>query len=64
VDHAVPCEAGVVDDDVNLAVAELGRLFDQFIDIRINENVACYGNGASAGLVDLARDFIRFFCRL
>lgn len=28
VNDAIPCKAGVVDDDVNLAVAELGGFLD------------------------------------
>lgn len=41
VDHAVPCESGVVDDDMDLAAAELSGLLYEGVDVVVVEDVAC-----------------------
>ena len=62
VDDAVPCEARVVDDDVDLAVAEFRRFLDECVDVRAVKHVARYGDGTAAGLVDLLGYCFRFLC--
>ena len=52
VDDAVPGVARVVDDDVDLAVAEGGRLLDELGDVLLGGDVAGYGDGLAAGGVD------------
>ena len=42
VDHAVPGVTCVVDDDVDLAVAEFCRLLDQGVKVGIVQHVASY----------------------
>ena len=48
VDDAVPCVARIVDNDVDLASAKLGRLGDQCLDVGVVEHVACYCYCAAA----------------
>lgn len=52
VDHAVPCISRIVDDDVDLAVSELGGLFDERLDVSVVEDVAADSDGLSAGGFD------------
>lgn len=53
VDHTVPRITGVVDDDMNLAVSELGGLLDQHFDVVGIGHVAGDRKGtAGAGVVD------------
>lgn len=47
VNDAIPCKSGVVDDDVNLAVAELGGFLDQIVDIIAVEDIADDGKGTA-----------------
>lgn len=47
VNDAIPCKSGVVDDDVNLAVAELGGFLDQIVDIVAVEDIADDGKGTA-----------------
>lgn len=62
VDHPVPGEAGVVDDDVDLAAAKLGALLDQRVDVRIVQHVAGHGQRAAAALVDLLCNLLGLLC--
>src|ERR1700743_3262760 len=64
VDYAVPGEASVVDDDVDLSVAELGRPLDEVSDVGVVEQVARHSEGAAAAGIDLARDVCGFCCSL
>lgn len=59
-DHAVPREAGVVNDDVDLAIAELGGFLDELVYVGVDEDVAGDCDRAAAGLVDLA-GYVRGF---
>ena len=52
VDHAVPGVACVVDDDVDLAVAELCGLLDERLEVFVVEHVAWGGECLAAVLVD------------
>lgn len=52
----VPRESSVVDDDVNLAIAELGSLLHQLGEVRIVEHIAWNGNSASSRITDLLCD--------
>ena len=60
-DHSIPREAGVVDDDVDLAVAEGGGFFHELRDVGGVEHVARDGEGAAAGGGYRSRDRIGFF---
>jgi hypothetical protein len=61
VDHAVPRVAGVVDDDVDLAVAEGGGFFDECGYVGVVEDVADARDGGAAGFIDLVDDVLGFF---
>jgi hypothetical protein len=49
VDDAVPRVPGVVDDDVDLAVAELCGFGNERFDVGVVEHVAGDGDGGAAG---------------
>ncbi len=51
--HGIPGEAGIVDKDVDLAAAELGRFLDELLDVVVLQEVAGHGNGLAAGGIDL-----------
>jgi hypothetical protein len=38
---------------MDLAASKLGSLGDERLDVLVVEDIACYGNGAAAGFVDL-----------
>lgn len=59
VQHAVPGVAGVVDDDVQLAAAELGGLLDEALEVVVVEHVTHDRQGAAAVGVDLVGDLAR-----
>lgn len=61
-DHGVPSEAGVVDDDVDFAVAEFGGFLDQILVVGWVDNVACDGDGGAAGFVDGVCDGLGLGC--
>jgi hypothetical protein len=61
VNHTVPSEPRVVDNDVDLAIAKLGRALDQLVDVCVVQQVAGYGQRASARLVNLLGDLLRLF---
>jgi hypothetical protein len=62
VDHAVPCVARVIDDDVDLAVAKLRRLLNERLDVGIVEDVARDSDGAAAVLLDLVDYGLGLLC--
>jgi len=62
VDHAVPGVACVVDDDVDLAAAEVCGLLDERVDVLVVEHIAGHGEGLAAVLVDGVCDGFGFFC--
>jgi hypothetical protein len=65
VDHPVPRVAGVVDDDVDLAAAEVGRCFDELREVRRVCHVAGHGDGAVRVCgVDGGGDVVAFFYRV
>lgn len=55
-DYAVPGETGVVDDDVNFAVAEVCCALDECGVVFVVCNVAGAGDGLAAVLVDSIRN--------
>lgn len=61
VENTVPGETCIVDNDVDLAIAELGRALDQLVDICVVQQVAGHGQRTSARLVDLLCDLLRLF---
>jgi hypothetical protein len=61
VDHAVPGVASVVDDDVDLAIAELCGLLDQRLEVFVVEHVAWSGNGLAATFVNSIGDALCLF---
>lgn len=52
VDNSVPGETSVVDDDVDLAIAKLGSLLHQGLEVVLIQDVASDSNSAATGLVD------------
>lgn len=62
VDHAVPGEAGVVDEDVDFAGAEVGGGADEVGDVVGVEHVAWDGECFPAGGVDALGDGFGFGC--
>jgi hypothetical protein len=62
VDYAIPGVACVVDDDVDLAAAEVCGLLDQRVDVPVVEHVSRDGEGLAAVLVDGVCDGFCFFC--
>lgn len=61
VDNAVPSKAGIVDDDVNLAIAKLRSFLDKGIDISAVQHIARYGGCDAPRLVDLVGYFFCLF---
>ena len=61
VDHAIPGVACVVDDDVNLAVAEVCGLLDERFEVFVVEHVTWCGDCLAARLVDGVGDGLCFF---
>lgn len=61
-DHSIPCETGVVDDDVDLSTSELGRLLYESVDVFVIEHVACDGDGSTSRGIDFFCDFLGFCC--
>lgn len=61
-DHSVPGIACVVDDDVDLAVAEVCGLLDEGLEVFVVEHVAWGGERLAAVLVDGVGDGLCFFC--
>ena len=65
VDHAVPRVARVVDEDVDLAVAEVGGRLDELGEVRGVGHVAGDGDGAvRVGVVDGFCDCVTFCCKV
>lgn len=62
VDHAVPGVACVVDDDVDLAAAEVCGLLDERVDVLVIEHVSRGSERLAAVLVDGVCDGLCFFC--
>jgi len=61
VDDAVPCVARVVDDDVDLAVAEVCGVFDELGDVGVVHHVAHDSDGGAARCVDAVDDSFSLF---
>lgn len=62
VDDAVPGKPGIIDDDVNLAVAEIRSALDKLGDVCWAQDVADDGEGAAGfGGVDCVGDGVGFF---
>ena len=61
-DHAVPGVACVVDDDVDLAVAEVCGLLDERVDVFVVEHVSGDSECLAAALVDGICDVLCFIC--
>jgi hypothetical protein len=57
VDHSVPCVSRIVDNDMDLAVAELGRLLDKSRQVGVVRDIARNGNGSPG------RSVVNRFCR-
>jgi len=62
VDHAIPGEAGVVDEDVDFAGAEVGGGVDEVVDVGCVEHVTWDGECFPAGGVDALGDGFGFGC--
>lgn len=61
-DDAVPCIARIVDDDVDLAVAEFGCLLNQVFDVGVVEDIAADCDGGTAVLLDGVDYRLRLLC--
>lgn len=61
-DHAVPGVACVVDDDVQLAAAEVCGLLDEGVDVLVVKHVSRDGEGLAAALIDGVGDALCFVC--
>lgn len=62
-DYAIPGEAGVVDDDVDLAPAKLCSALDELGDVVAIQDVADHGEGSAClGGVDGICDRVGFVC--
>lgn len=61
--NTIPCEPGIVHDNVDFAIAELGGFLYQLGDVVAIEDIAADGEGA-AGLcgVDRVSDGVGLFC--
>ena len=59
-DHSVPGEAGIVDNDVYLAITEFSGLLHELVDMFCIQHVSRYGNGSAASLFDLLDDALSF----
>lgn len=62
VDHAIPCVACIVDDDVDLAVAKVGGFLDECLDIGVVKDIACYRDGLAAVGFDRGDYGFGLFC--
>lgn len=63
VNNTIPGEPGIVDDNVDFAIAELGGFLYQFGDIVAIEDIANDGEGtAGLGGVDRVGDGVGFLC--
>lgn len=60
VNHTVPSEAGVVDNNVDLALAKLGRLLHKLAKVVVIEHVTRYRKGRTPGGVNVICDLLRF----
>lgn len=54
--HTIPGVAGIVDDDVNFAIAEVGGLFDETLNVRLVCDVSRDGDSLATVGVDLFRN--------
>lgn len=62
VDYAVPGEAGIVDNDVDLAATKVCGFLHEVFDVLIVEDVAGDGGSFAAGFVDAVGYFLGLFC--
>lgn len=62
VNYAVPSVACVVDDDVNLSLAELGGFLDELVEVCVIEHISGDGEGFATALVDGVGDLLCFGC--
>ena len=56
VNHTVPGEASVVNDDVDLAISKLRSLCNQVLDVVVVQDIARNSDGTAAGFVDVLCD--------
>jgi hypothetical protein len=60
--NTIPGKPGIIDNNVNLAPAEVSRLLDQIVNVRCVSDVASHGDGsAGRSVVDFLRDSVCFF---
>lgn len=60
--HTIPGVTCIVDDDMNLAFAELCGFLDEFVEVCVVEHIAWDGEGFAAVLVDGVGDLFCFGC--
>jgi hypothetical protein len=60
-DDAVPGVAGIVHDDMDLAIAKLGGLLNQSLKVCVVKHVTRDGKGTTARLVYLVGDIFGLF---
>ena len=60
-DDTIPGEAGIVDDDMNLAIPKFSGLLDQFPDMVVIKHIASHGDGFSAAGPNLINYLLSLF---
>ena len=58
--HSVPCEPGVIHNNMDLALPELSCLSDQFVDVVGVQHIPRNRESFPAGLIDVLCDCLRF----
>ena len=61
-DDAVPGVPGVVDDDIDLAIAKLGGALDEGINVVCLEDISRDSNGLAAIGLDALSDSVALVC--
>jgi len=59
-DDSVPCESGIVHNDMDLAIPELCRFFQKFRNILVVQHVSRNGNSLTTFTTDLLRHILSF----
>lgn len=55
-DNTIPGVTSIVDNDMDLAVAEFGSLLDQVLDVLSVHDIAGYSDSLASRLVDVVGD--------
>ena len=58
VNHTIPCVSCIIDDDMNLSIAEICSLLYKVTDVLIVEHVSRHCQRLATGAVDLVGDLL------